>query len=120
MSSFTHVTKATRIPVPGGKLIEELFGRVNTGDENISIAHMVAPSGWSEPAQKPEFDEYTLMVRGRMRVQVGEETVDIAAGEAIRTPAGERVHYSNPFDEENEYFAICLPAFELGLAHRED
>ena len=120
MANYTHVTQTTRIPVPGGKLIEELFGRVNTKTDDVSVAHMVAPPGWGEPAQTPEFAEITIMVRGRMRVQVGDETVELKAGEAIRTEAGVRVHYDNPYDEQSEYYAICLPAFGIDIAHRED
>ncbi|WP_438017299.1 cupin domain-containing protein [Sorangium sp. So ce315] len=116
---YRLVTSATRIPVPGGKLIEELFGRVNTGTDGFSLAHMVAPPGWSEPAQTPSFGELTLMIRGRMRVEIAGETIDLAAGQAIWTEADQRVRYSNPFDEESEYFALCIPAFAPDLARRD-
>ncbi|WP_437655555.1 cupin domain-containing protein [Sorangium sp. So ce1182] len=116
---YRLVTSATRIPVPGGKLIEELFGRVNTGTDGFSLAHMVAPSGWSEPAQTPSFGELTLMIRGRMRVEIAGEAVDLSAGQAIWTEPDQRVRYSNPFDEESEYFALCIPAFAPDLARRD-
>ena len=119
MPGYRLVTSPTRIPVPGGKLIEELFGRVNTGTEKFSLAHMVAPPGWGEPLQAPEFGELTLMVRGRMRVEVAEESLELKAGQALWIEPGVRVRYSNPYPEESEYFAVCLPAFSPGAAHRE-
>ncbi len=121
MARFTHVRAASRIPVPGGKLIEEIVGRVNTASDDVSVAHMVAPPGWSEPAQTPDFAEITVMVRGRMRVEIGaeREVVELAAGETLRLEPGVRVSYANPFAEESEYYAICLPAFTLERAHRE-
>jgi len=115
------VDSPTRIPVPGDKLIEELFGRVNTSTEAFSLAHMVAPPGWGEPAQRPDFGELTIMVRGRMRIEVGDdaEPLELSAGQAFWIDGGERVRYSNPFDEESEYFAVCIPAFNPDAAHRE-
>jgi mannose-6-phosphate isomerase-like protein (cupin superfamily) len=120
MPGYRVVTSATRIPVPGGKLIEELFGRVNTGTDAFSLAHMIAPPGWGEPAQKPTFGELTIMVRGRMRVEMDEATVEIGAGEAIWTEPGTRVRYSNPGEGESEYFAVCIPAFSPDRAGREE
>lgn len=120
MPPYLHVTEATRIPVPGGKLIEELVGHVNTGTGGFSLAHMVAPPGWGEPAQTPEFGELTIMVRGRMRVEIGDDVVEIAAGHAFWAEAGARVRYSNPYDDENEYYAVCMPAFTPDTAHRDD
>ena len=118
---YRHVETATRIPVPGDKLIEELFGRVNTGTDGFSLAHMIAPPGWGEPAQRPDFGELTIMVRGRMRIEVGEEaSIELWAGQAFWVDAGERVRYSNPYDEESEYFAVCMPAFSPDAAHREE
>lgn len=122
---MTHrvITTPARIPVPGGKLIEEIVGRVTTGHTELSVAHMIAPPGWGEPAQTPDFLEVTVMVRGRMRITLGEgdalETVDLAAGQSIVIEGGVRVRYSNPFAEENEYYAVCLPAFAPDLARRE-
>lgn len=119
MARHLVVSDPTRIPVPGGKLIEEFFGRVRTGQASFSLAHMVAPPGWGEPAQAPEFDEITIMVRGRMRIEVGAETVDLEAGQAFFVEKSEKVRYSNPFPEESEYWAVCIPAFSPELAHRD-
>lgn len=119
MKRWRLVETATRIPVPGGKLIEELFGRVNTGTDGFSLAHMVAPAGWGEPPQTPEFGELTIQVRGQMRVELPEETVMLQAGQAIWVEPGVRVRYSNPSGGESEYFALCLPAFDPAKAHRE-
>jgi len=119
-AAYRLVTSATRIPVPGGKLIEELFGRVNTGTDGFSLAHMVAPPGWSEPAQQPAFGELTIMVRGTMRIEIGGDVVDLEAGHALWAEAGERVRYSNPGDDESEYFAVCMPAFSPDTVHRDD
>jgi mannose-6-phosphate isomerase-like protein (cupin superfamily) len=113
------VEKPTRIPVPGGKVIDEYVGRVNTGDASVSVAHMVAPSGWSEPFQAPEFDEVTLVLKGCVRVEHPGGVLDVRAGQAVVTRAGERVRYTTPESEGAEYVAICLPAFSPDLAHRE-
>lgn len=115
-----HIVRPTRIAVPGEppKVIEEFVGLVNSGTEDVSIARMVAPAGWKEPAQTPVFDEYTIVLRGVVRVESGEGVVDVAAGEAIVTRQGERVRYSTP-NEEAEYIAICLPAFSPEAANRE-
>jgi mannose-6-phosphate isomerase-like protein (cupin superfamily) len=113
------IEKATRIPVPGGKVIDEYVGRVNSGETALSVAHMVAPGGWVEPAQTPGFDEYTLVLRGRVRVETAGGTYDVGAGSAIVTRAGERIRYSTPDDEGAEYVAICRPAFGPDLARRE-
>lgn len=113
------IAKPTRIPVPGGKIIDEYVGRVNTGESAVSIAHMVAPGGWQEPAQTPEFDEVTLVLRGMVRVETDSGVLDVLAGQAVLTRAGERVRYSTPEDEGAEYIAVCLPAFAAELAHRE-
>src|SRR3712207_3959160 len=110
----------TRIPVPGGKVIDEYVGRANTATEAVSVAHMVAPGGWTEPAQTPEFDEVTLVLRGTVRVEHAGGALDVGAGQAVLTRAGERVRYTTPADEGAEYVAICLPAFAPDLAHRED
>lgn len=114
----------TRIPVPGGKVIDEYVGRLTTGTESVSVAHMVAPGGWTEPAQAPEFDEVTVVLRGLVRVEVtavdgSSQVVGVPAGQAILTRAGERVRYSTA-EEETEYVAVCLPAFSPDLAHRDD
>jgi mannose-6-phosphate isomerase-like protein (cupin superfamily) len=110
----------TRIPVPGGKVIDEYVGRVNNGTEAFSVAHMVAPGGWQERAQRPEFDEVTVVLRGTVRVEHDGGELDVGAGQAVLTRAGERVRYTTPGDDGAEYVAVCLPAFAPGLAHREE
>jgi mannose-6-phosphate isomerase-like protein (cupin superfamily) len=120
MAAYRLATTATRIPVPGGKLIEELMGRVNSNSDDFSLAHMVAPPGWSEPAQTPEFGELTIMIRGCMRIEIDGEHIDLDAGQAIWTEPGKKVRYSNPFENENEYYAVCIPAFGPEAAHRDE
>ncbi len=113
----------TRIPVPGGKVIDEYVGRVTTGTEAVSVAHMVAPGGWSEPAQQPDFDEITVVLRGAVLVELTDpdgatRTVDVPAGQAIVTRAGERVRYATG-EAETEYVAVCLPAFSPDIVNRD-
>jgi mannose-6-phosphate isomerase-like protein (cupin superfamily) len=116
------VGEPVRIPAPGGKVIEELFGRASTATDRFSLARMVAPPRWSEPWQCPEFGELTVMVRGRFQIEVGDpvETVVLMAGQAFWVDPGVRVRYGNPFDDEAEYFAVCLPAFSPDTARREE
>lgn len=116
--SIKHVKNPTKIPVPGGKLIEEFIGRINSGDSAVSVAHMIAPPNWGEEPQTPEFDEITIMLRGKMQVETPDETIVLSAGEVFMVQKGVKVCYSNPFDEENEYWAICFPAFSVELAGR--
>jgi mannose-6-phosphate isomerase-like protein (cupin superfamily) len=113
------IEQPTRIPVPGGKVIEEYVGRVNTGESAVSVAHMVAPAGWAEPAQVPEFDEVTLVLRGLVLVEHPGGVLAVRAGQAVVTRAGERVRYTTSPDGGAEYVAICLPAFSLEAARRE-
>ena len=113
------VEQATRVPVPGGKVIDEYVGRVNTGEAAVSIAHMIAPAGWTEPFQTPEFDEYTLVLRGRVLVDTPTGTVEVSAGQAVVTRAGERIRYATGPDEGAEYVAVCRPAFATELARRD-
>lgn len=108
-----------RIPVPGGKVIEEYVGRVATGTEGVSVARMIAPGGWDELAQTPDFDEVTVVLRGTVRVEHDSGILDVPAGQAVLTRAGERVRYSAPDAEGAEYVAVCLPAFAPDLAHRD-
>lgn len=115
-----HVTTPARFPGPGGKTIEEHVGRVNTGTTSLSVARMIAPPGWDEPFQQPEFDEVTIVLRGTIRVEHDGGPTDVAAGETVLVPAGARIRYSNPFDAEAEYWAVCAPAFDPDAAHRED
>ena len=117
---FYKQDKPFRVPTTDGKLIEEHFGNATTDDENISIAHMVAPPGWSEPYQNPEFDEYTLVSRGKKMFEVDEQQIIVNAGESILIKKGSRVRYSNPFEEECEYWSVCLPAFSIEKVNREE
>lgn len=109
----------SRIPVPGGKTIDEYVGRVATGDATVSVAVMTAPPGWSEPAQQPEFDELTVVLSGSLVVSGGDDDVTVEAGQAVITRAGERVRYSVG-EQGAHYVAVCLPAFDVMLAHRDD
>jgi mannose-6-phosphate isomerase-like protein (cupin superfamily) len=113
------VPSPTRIPVPGNKLVEEYIGHVNSSEGAISIAHMHSPPGWSEPGQQPDFDEFTLVLRGSLRVESRHGTLDVRAGQAVIARRGEWVRYSTPDPEGAEYVAICLPAFQLAAAHRD-
>jgi quercetin dioxygenase-like cupin family protein len=115
----TLITKPTVIPVPGNKEIREYVGRVNSNTEAASVAHMVSPPGWSEPGQTPEFTEYTVVLRGVMRVEHQGGVTDVSAGQAIITHPGEWVRYSTPGGEGAEYVAICLPAFSPDTVHRD-
>jgi mannose-6-phosphate isomerase-like protein (cupin superfamily) len=101
------------------KTIDEYVGRVSTGDGRLSVAHMRSPSGWAEPGQRPEFDEFTLVLRGALRVEHEGGELEVSAGQAVHTAAGEWVRYSSPGPDGAEYVAVCLPAFELGAAHRD-
>jgi mannose-6-phosphate isomerase-like protein (cupin superfamily) len=102
------------------KLIEEFFGRVASGTEQVSIARMTSPSGWQEPGQTPEFDEFTVVVRGQLRVETRSDAQDISAGQAIHVPRGQWVRYSTPGAEGAEYFSVCLPAFSPKTVHRDE
>jgi quercetin dioxygenase-like cupin family protein len=113
------VPAPTRIPVPGGKTIDEYVGHVTTGTPEVSVAHMVAPAGWSEPAQTPAFDEITVVLRGTVLVEHDGGVLEVAAGQAVITRAGERVRYSTAADGA-EYVAVCLPAFAPDLARRDE
>lgn len=106
------------VPTEDGKLIEEHFGNASEGGGAISIARMVAPAGWSEPPQKPDFDEYTLVIRGRKEVTVNGERIVLEPGQSIKIAAGATVRYANPFEAETEYVSVCLPAFSPDSVHR--
>ncbi|MFW5689631.1 MAG: cupin domain-containing protein [Spirochaetota bacterium] len=118
--SYIHQKHPFVVPTGDNKLIEEHFGLASSGSDTVSVAHMVAPPGWSEPAQRPEFDEWTLMVGGRKRVEIDEDVVELAAGESLLVRRGARVRYSNPYDEPAEYWSLCLPAFSPDRVHREE
>lgn len=113
------IQSPTRVPVPGGKIIDEYVGRATTGTAEVSVAHMKAPAGWDEPAQTPEFDEVTLVLAGAVVVEHDDGELVVPAGQAVLTRAGERVRYRVGQDGA-EYVAVCLPAFGPDLAHREE
>lgn len=115
----TLVESPTRIPVPANKLIDEYIGRVNSGHGSVSIAHMHSPTGWSEPGQQPEFDEFTIVLRGAVRVESKEGVIEVRAGQAVIARRGEWVRYSTPGAEGAEYIAVCVPAFGLDAVHRD-
>jgi mannose-6-phosphate isomerase-like protein (cupin superfamily) len=117
-----HIEKPTRITAAGTKpkLIDEYVGRVNSGTAALSIAHMRSPGGWSEPRQRPEFSEYTLVLAGMLRVEHDGGAIDVHAGQAVIAEPGEWVRYSTPLAEGAEYVAVCLPAFSPDTVHRED
>jgi mannose-6-phosphate isomerase-like protein (cupin superfamily) len=111
--------RPTRIPVPGGKIIDEYVGRASTGDAAVSVARMIAPGGWTEPFQTPKFDEVTLVLRGVVRVETAAGVLDVPAGQAVLTRAGEKVRYTTPDADGAEYVAVCVPAFSPDAARRE-
>jgi len=115
------IKKPTVIKACGNKpkMIEEFIGRVNSQTSDVSIARMKSPSGWEEPGQRPEFDEYTLVLKGFLRVKTENQTVDINANEAIISPRGQWVQYSTPGPEGAEYIAVCVPAFSPDSVHRD-
>jgi mannose-6-phosphate isomerase-like protein (cupin superfamily) len=111
----------TRITAAGNKpkLIDEYIGRINSDEARLSIAHMRSLSGWAEPGQTPEFDEFTVVMKGCLRVAHKEGQMEVAAGQAVMTRAGEWVQYSTPHPEGAEYIAVCLPAFSPNIVHRD-
>ncbi len=116
-----HVAGPSAIRAKGNKIkiIEEFIGRVNTNTGSISIARMKSPSGWSEPGQRPEFDEYTVVIAGMLRVEAEGLIIDVHAGQAVIVKAGEHVKYSTPSREGAEYIAVCVPAFSADTVHRD-
>jgi mannose-6-phosphate isomerase-like protein (cupin superfamily) len=116
---MAQILDATPFPVPGGKHIDEFAGRISTGHSNVSVAHMTAPEGWSEPAQLPEFDEVTYVIAGSLQVEDRDETVTVDAGQVVLSRAGEWVRYSAGPDGA-EYLAVCVPAFDVEAAHRAE
>jgi mannose-6-phosphate isomerase-like protein (cupin superfamily) len=108
------------VPTTDGKYIAEHEGLASSGNRQFSIAHMIAPPHWSEPFQTPEFDEYTLLSRGRKLIEVDGDKITLTEGQSILVKKGSTVKYSNPFDEECEYWSLCLPAFSPGTVHRKN
>lgn len=102
------------------KIIEEYIGRVNSKTEQVSVARMISPEGWVEPGQTPEFAEYTIVLKGTLRVTHKEGYLDVSAGQAIKVLSGEWVQYSSPGKDGAEYIAVCLPAFTPDSVHRDE
>jgi mannose-6-phosphate isomerase-like protein (cupin superfamily) len=117
----TLIPQPTRITAAGNKpkLIDEYIGRVNSGTEAASVAHMRSPEAWQEPGQTPEFNEFTVVLKGMIRVEHKEGHIDVRAGQAIITHAGEWIRYSTPEPGGAEYIAVCLPAFSPAIVHRD-
>jgi mannose-6-phosphate isomerase-like protein (cupin superfamily) len=120
MKKYTLQKSPFKVPTTDGKVIQEHFGRASTNDKDLSIAKMVAPPGWSEPFQTPEFDEYTFIIKGKKQFIIDGDTIVLEAGQSIKIEKNTRVQYANPFPENCEYLAICLPAFDFDKAHREE
>ena len=121
----THVQlieKPTIISAAGNKpkSIEEFVGRANSATSEVSIARMRSPAGWQEPGQTPEFDEYTVVLTGTLRVETGDEVFEVGAGQTIITPKGNWVRYGSPHEGGAEYIAVCLPAFSPETVHRDE
>jgi ethanolamine utilization protein EutQ len=118
----TLIAQPTRITAAGNKpkLIDEYIGRVNTKTPGASVAHMRSPQGWLEPGQTPEFDEFTIVLKGMMRVEYKNGSLDVAAGQGVIAHAGEWVRYSTPQEGGAEYIAVCLPAFSMETVHRDE
>ena len=120
---MTHLIKGPKVIKAAGnkpKVIEEFIGKVNSQTTDVSIARMKSPSGWEEPGQRPEFDEYSVVLKGFLRVKTENETVDIQMGEAVIAPRGQWIQYSTPGAEGAEYIAVCVPAFSIDAVHRDE
>jgi mannose-6-phosphate isomerase-like protein (cupin superfamily) len=118
----TPIKKPTLIKAAGSKpkKIEEFLGRVNSNTSDLSIALMTSPEGWEEPGQTPEFDEYTVVLSGTLRVETEDSTLDVVAGQAVIAHGSEWVRYSTPFEGGAEYIAVCVPAFSPLNVHRDE
>jgi mannose-6-phosphate isomerase-like protein (cupin superfamily) len=118
----TLIPTPVRVEAAGNKpkLIDEYVGRLASGHQAVSVAHMRSPGGWTEPGQTPEFDEFTVVLAGRLRVTGAAGELDVVAGQAVVVPAGEWVRYSTPDPDGAEYVAVCIPAFSPDLVHRDE
>ncbi|MFL6352023.1 MAG: cupin domain-containing protein [Bryobacteraceae bacterium] len=121
MSHPKLIKQPARVRAAGNKpkLIDEYIGRVNSGSSEVSVAHMRSPGGWEEPGQTPEFDEFTVVLKGMIRVEYSGGSLEVRAGQAVIAYKGEWVRYSTPEAEGAEYFAICVPAFAMETVHRD-
>lgn len=118
----TLIAHPSRIEAAGNKpkIIDEYVGRANSGTADVSVAHMRSPGGWEEPGQRPEFDEFTVVLRGVLRVEHEDGALEVTAGQAVIAHKGEWIRYSTPGEDGAEYFAICLPAFSPETVHRDE
>ncbi|MDA8322362.1 MAG: cupin domain-containing protein [Actinomycetota bacterium] len=116
------ISQPTRVAAAGQppKLIDEYVGRVNTGQDGLSVAHMRSPAGWSEPGQRPEFDEYTIVLRGALVVESEDGELTVQAGQGVHARPGEWIRYSSPGAEGAEYISVCVPGFSPGTVHRDE
>lgn len=119
--SVRLIANPSRVAAAGTKpkLIDEYIGRVNSETTGLSIAHMRSPGGWVEPGQTPDFDEYTVVLKGVLRVEHRGGSLEVAAGQAVFVPRGEWIRYSTPGQEGAEYIAVCTPAFTSETVHRD-
>lgn len=117
--AYTLAKEPARVPVPGNKTIEEFIGQLNSETNEVSVAYMIAPPGWKEPEQTPEFDEITIVVSGCMQVEAAGDKIILEANQTILIHRNQTVRYSNPFEESVEYWAICIPAFTNETVNRE-
>jgi len=118
----TLIPQPTQIQSAGNKpkLIDEYIGRVNSKTSAASVAHMRSPQGWLEPGQTPEFEEFTVVLKGMLRVESKEGSLEVAAGQAVIAHAGEWIRYSTPNEGGAEYIAVCVPAFSMDTVHRDE
>ncbi len=116
-----HISEPSIIQAAGSppKQIEEFIGRIASQTSEVSIARMISPAGWSEPGQTADFNEYTLVLKGTLKVRLREKEIDVSAGQAILVEAGEWVKYSTPYAKGAEYIAVCLPAYSPEIVHRD-
>tara|TARA_B100001059_G_scaffold220350_1_gene242296 strand:- start:2329 stop:2688 length:360 start_codon:yes stop_codon:yes gene_type:complete len=119
MKGYKLQTSPCEIPASQNKVIEEHFGLASDGNDKISIAQMTAPSGWTEPYQTPNFDEFTLVISGKKQIIIGDKKIVLKAGQSIKVFKNSRVQYSNPFSKPCKYISICTPAFSPKAANRE-
>jgi len=118
MAHFISSATVIEAAGTGNKIINEFFGLINSGTREVSIAHMISPPGWSEPGQRPEFNEYTLVLKGKLRVETQSGELTVSEGQAVMAPKNEWIRYSTP--EGAEYIAVCVPAFSPGTVHRDE
>ena len=119
LSAVPELLDPTTVPADGGKDIAEYVGRVNTGDDGVSLARMKSPAGWSEPGQRPAFDEFTLVLAGELLVEHDGGRMTVGPGQAVRARAGEWVRYSSPGSAGADYLSVCVPAFAPDTVHRD-